>query len=302
MTFTSALAQSINIPAVETLYLAGIKNVIALAQSMGITTLGDPKQYGLSFALGAAEVRLLDLTSAYGVFANDGVRNPAVGILEVRDIHGKVLEKYQPQPQQVIDQGVARQLSSMLSNNEARFPEYPADNPLHFNEYDVAAKTGTTNESRDAWTVGFTPSIAVGVWAGNNDNSPMVKEIAGYIVAPMWHAFMAEALKKVPEEVFSEPPAIPDTAPPALRGVTYVPASNGVEVHSLLYWTDKDNPQGPPPANPYRDPQYAYWEYPIQMWLASGALTGPQSALQQSGVSTTSNATSTLTGEYIGGQ
>ncbi|MEK7079729.1 MAG: PBP1A family penicillin-binding protein [Patescibacteria group bacterium] len=271
MTFTTALAQSINIPAVQTLYLAGIKNVITLANRMGIQGLGDPSSYGLSFALGAAEVRLLDLTSAYGVFANDGIRNAPTGILEVRDRTGKVLEKYEDRPEAVLDSGVARQISSMLSNNEARFPEYPANNPLHFNEYDVAAKTGTTNESRDAWTVGFTPSVAVGVWAGNNDNRPMVKEIAGYIVAPMWHEFMGRALAKYPPEVFKEPPAIPDTAPPALRGVSLVPQPDGTQTaHSLLYWTDRNNPLGPPPANPASDSQFQYWEYPIQQWLASG--------------------------------
>lgn len=301
MTFTTALAQSINIPAVQTLYLAGIGNVIGLAERMGITTLGDAKEYGLSFALGAAEVRLLDLVSAYGVFANDGVRNPAVGILEVRDIKGKVLEKFTPTPEQVIDPSVARTLSSMLSNNEARFPEYPPNNPLHFNEYDVAAKTGTTNESRDAWTVGFTPTLAVGVWAGNNNNTPMVKEIAGYIVAPMWNAFMAEALTKVPEEVFNEPPATPETAAPALRGVIYVPTGNGIGVHSLLHWTDSSNPLGPPPANPYKDSQYQYWEYPIQAWLANGS----QTLFGGAGTASTTASTTPgigIDGSDIGGQ
>lgn len=276
MTFTTALAQSINIPAVQTLYLAGIPNVISLAERLGVGHLGEAKDYGLSFALGAAEVRLLDITSAYGVFANDGVRNPPTGILEIRDMKGKVLEKYTPAPEQALDAGVARQMSSILSNNEARFPEYQPDNPLHFNEYDVAAKTGTTNESRDAWTVGFSPTIAVGVWAGNNDNTPMVKEIAGYIVAPMWHEFMAVALEKVPSEVFGDPPGIPESASPALRGVTYIQQPGGVVgVHSLLYWTNKDNPLGPPPNNPYGDPQFAYWEYPIQAWLAAGGVIGP---------------------------
>lgn len=265
MTFTTALAQSINVPAVKVLYLAGIQNVIDLATRMGITTLGKANQYGLSFALGAAEVRLLDLTSAYGVFADDGIRNAPTGILSVTDTSGKVLEQYQDKPEQVIDSGVAREMSSMLSNNEARFPEYPADNPLHFADYDVTAKTGTTNDSRDAWTVGYTPSIAVGVWAGNNDNSPMVKEIAGYIVAPMWHAFMQVALEKYPKEYFNEPPTLPANVPSMLQGVYQTPSG----VHELLYSIDKNNPLGPPPLNPANDPQFAYWEYPVQVWLGS---------------------------------
>lgn len=264
MTMRSALAQSINIPAVEALYLAGTKNVIDLASRMGIQSLGEAKDYGLSFALGAAEVSPLQMASAMGVFANDGVRNPPVGILEIRDMDGKVMEKFEEKPEQAIDAGVARQMASIMSDNNARIPSYAAVNPLSIPGYDVAAKTGTTNESRDAWTVGYSPSIAVAVWAGNNDNSPMVKEIAGYIVAPMWRAFMDVALAKVPEAVFNEPPATPESVAPPLRGV--------ITDHSLLFWTNKENPQGPPPANPYNDPQLAYWEYPIQAWLA-GALT-----------------------------
>ncbi len=261
MTFTTALAQSINVPAVKTMYLAGIQNVINLATSLGITTLGNAKQYGLSLALGAAEVRLLDLTSAYGVFADSGIRNPPTGILSVTDNNGKLLEEYKEQPTQVLDPDVANEMNAMLSNNEARFPEYSADNPLHFSNYDVAAKTGTTNDYRDVWTVGYSPDIVVGTWAGNNNNTPMVKEIAGYVVAPMWHAFMAEALKKYPASYFPEPPGIPATAPAALQG-SYVGASG---VHDILYWVNKDDPQNGTPGNA-SDPQLARWEYPVQFW------------------------------------
>ncbi len=259
MTFTTALAQSINIPAVKALYLAGIPNVISLATSMGITTIGDPKQYGLSFALGAAEVRLLDLVSAYGVFAYDGIRQPPTGILSITDGTGRVLEEYKDNPTQVLPPDVARSMSSMLSNNEARFPEYPPVNPLHFDGYDVAVKTGTTNDYRDAWTVGYSPNIVVGVWAGNNDNSPMVKEIAGYIVAPMWHEFMQYALSKYPQSYFGEAPGVPDSAPAALHGI-----SGG---HDILYWVNKDNPLAPA-TNPSSDPQFARWEFSIGAWAS----------------------------------
>lgn len=269
MTFTTALAQSINVPAVKVLYLAGIQNVINLATSMGITTLGNPNQYGLTLALGAAEVRLLDITSAYGVFANDGVLNPPTGILSVTDNTGKMLEEYKAQPKQVIDSGLAREMSSMLSNNEARFPEYQADNPLHFDGYDVAAKTGTTNDFRDVWTIGYSPSIVVGAWAGNNDNRPMVKEIAGFIIAPMWHAFMEYALTKYPQEYFGEAPGIPDSAPPALRG-SYSGSSG---VHDILYWVNKDNPLSGGGGDP-SDPQFSHWEYPVAQW--AGSFSAPQ--------------------------
>ncbi len=270
MTFTTALAQSINIPAVKTLYLAGSDSVVSLATAAGITTLGDVKQYGLSLALGAAEVKLLDITSAYATFADDGVRNTPTGILEVKDRKGNTLEKFTPNPTQAVDSGVARQLSSMLSDNQARQPEYPPVNPFYFPEYNVAAKTGTTNESRDAWTIGYAPNIAVGVWAGNNDNTPMVKEIAGYIVAPMWHEFMQFALEKGPREYFNEPPAIPENVSPALRGISSITLPDGsVTSHSILYWVSKNNPQGPPPINPASDPQFSHWEYPIQVWLGN---------------------------------
>ncbi len=283
MTFTTALAQSINVPAVKALYLAGMQNVINLATSMGITTLGQAKQYGLSLALGAAEVRLLDITSAYGVFAASGIRNPPTGILSITDNTGKLLEEYKEQPQQVLDQGIANEMAAMLSNNQARFPEYSAVNPLHFEKYDVAAKTGTTNDYRDVWTIGFSPDIVVGTWAGNNDNKPMVKEIAGYVVAPMWHEFMAVALAKYPPSYFPQPPAIPDTAPAALRG-SYVGASG---VHDILYWVDRDTPQGPPPSNPWGDAQFSRWEYAVQFW--NGGIAAPAAVPGDISTSTTSS-------------
>jgi penicillin-binding protein 1C len=271
MTFTTALAQSINVPAVKVLYLAGIQNVINLAKAAGITSLGSANQYGLSLALGAAEVRLLDLTDGYATFANNGTYNLPTGILKITDLNGTVLEQYTPKPQPAIDPGVARDISSMLSNNQARQPEYPPVNPFHFPGYDVAAKTGTTNDSRDAWTIGYTPSIAVGTWAGNNNNTPMVKEIAGYIVAPMWNAFMKVAIAKYPVEYFGEPRTIPDNAPPVLRGSYQISMPDGsVSVHEILHWVQRNNPLAGQPSNPGSDAQYPYWEFPVQEWL-SGA-------------------------------
>lgn len=270
MTFTTALAQSINVPAVKAMYLAGTDNVVSMAKAAGITTLEDPKKYGLSLALGAAEVKLLEITSAYATFANDGMRRPVVGILEVKDARGTTMEKYTESAEQAVNENVARSVSAMLSDNQARQPEYPPVNPFYFPGFDVAAKTGTTNESRDAWTIGYTPTIAVGVWAGNNDNRPMVKEIAGYIVAPMWHEFMEVAINKLPKEYFNAPQPIPESAPAALRGITTLDA------HDILYWVDKNNPMGGAPFNPGGDPQYAYWEYPVQLWAAGQTATTTQ--------------------------
>jgi len=265
MTFTTALSQSINVPAVKVLYLAGIPQVLTLAKSLGISTLGSPSDYGLSLALGAAEVRLLDLVSAYTAFANDGVLNKPVGILKITTTTGEVLEEYKERPDEVLSPSVARDISFILSNNEARFPEYPPNNPFYFPGFDVAAKTGTTNESRDAWTVGYTPTIVVGVWAGNNNNTPMVKEVAGFIVAPMWREVMQYALTKYPAEYFKEASIVPLGLSPALSGI-YV-ANDGVP-HDILHWVRKGNPRfgdGSP-----SDSQYTYWEYPVSLWHSGG--------------------------------
>lgn len=270
MTFETALAQSINIPAVKVLYLVGVKNAINLAKSFGLNTLGDPSQYGLTLVLGGGEVRLLDLTGAYAAFANDGIKNTPTGILEVDDAQGIVLEQYSPQSSVVIPENIARDISAMLSDAPARLPEYSLTSPLSFPNYDVAVKTGTTDDTRDAWVIGYTPSVVLGVWVGNNDNSKMVKSIAGFIAAPMWHEAMAYALSKYPKTYFGEPSPIYSSVPPMLQGNWRIPDVNGnIIPHSLLYWTDKNNPLGPPPSNPYQDPQFAYWEYSISAWYSS---------------------------------
>lgn len=270
MTFETALAQSINIPAVKVLYLVGIQNAINLAKSFGLSTLGDPNQYGLTLVLGGGEVRLLDLVGAYAAFANDGVANTPTGILEVDDAQGNVLLQYAPRPSSVVPERIAHDLSAMLSDAPARLPEYPLDSPLSFKGYDVAVKTGTTDDTRDAWVVGYTPSLALGVWTGNNDNSPMVKSVAGFIAAPMWHEAMAYALSKYPKTYFGEPSTIPSSVPPMLQGNWRVPDAQGSVIpHSLLYWTDKTDPVGPPPSDPAQDPQFTYWEYGVSAWYAS---------------------------------
>lgn len=270
MTFETALAKSINIPAVKVLYLVGIQNAINLAKSFGLGTLGDPNQYGLTLVLGGGEVRLLDLVGAYATFGNDGVWNVPTGILEINDAQGSVVTAFTPQAARVLPPDIARDISAMLSNAFARLPEYPLNSPLSFSGYDVAVKTGTTDDTRDAWVVGYTPSIALGVWVGNNDNSKMVKSVAGFIAAPMWHEAMAYALSKYPKAYFGEPSPILSTVPPMLQGNWQIPDASGAIVpHDLLYWTNKEDPGGPPPADPSRDPQYAYWEYGVSAWYAS---------------------------------
>lgn len=270
MTFETALAQSINIPAVKVLYLVGVRNAINFATSFGLTSLGDPSQYGLTLVLGGGEVRLLDLVGAFSAFANDGVLNTPTGILQIDDAQGTTLVKYSSNPSQVVTPTIAHNISAMLSNPAARYPAYDSSSPLNFSNYDVAVKTGTTDDTRDAWVVGYTPAIAIGVWTGNNNNRPMVKSVAGYIAAPMWRAVMEYALAKYPKTYFPQAEPISTSVPPMLQGNWRIPDADGnVVPHSLLYWTDKTNPLGPPPYNPASDSQYAYWEYGVSAWYNS---------------------------------
>ncbi len=263
MTLETALAQSINVPAIKTLYLVGIQNAINLSKSFGLTTLGDPDTYGLTLVLGGGEVRLLDLVSAYGVFANEGVRNPPAGILEITEAGGSTLFSYAPSPERVLDVSISNDISAILSNAYARLPEYPLNSPLSFSGYDVAVKTGTTDDTRDAWVVGYTPTIALGVWVGNNDNSKMVKSVAGFIAAPMWHEAMAYALTKYPKQYFGQTTPLPTSLPHTLLGM-FDPS----DPHSLLHWTDKSNPRAGMKERPFEDSQYLAWEYGIRNWHA----------------------------------
>ncbi|MEI7621623.1 MAG: PBP1A family penicillin-binding protein [Candidatus Moraniibacteriota bacterium] len=204
LTMRETLAQSLNIPAVKTLYLASIDGTIELAHRMGITTLNDRKRYGLSLVLGGGEVKLLDMASAFSVFASEGVRNPAQAIIKITDNTGRTIQQAQADSRQVLDQQVARKINSILSDNVARTPIFGPRSPLIFDDGRVvAAKTGTTQEFRDAWTVGYTPSIATGVWAGNNDNHPMKSGSDGvFVAAPIWKDFMQKVLANQPKENF----------------------------------------------------------------------------------------------------
>lgn len=303
MALRDALAASVNVPAVKLLYLVGVQNAINLARSMGITSLTNANQYGLTLVLGGGEVSLLDMTSAYGVFANDGVRNPYAAIIKIEDSEGNILEELTPKPTSVLNPESARRISSILSDNVARAPLFGSNSLVYFGGRDVAAKTGTTNDNKDGWLIGYTPTVVVGAWAGNNENTPMVG-MSGTIIAPMWRALMDEALKTVPNESFIDP-IVEDSydIKPVLRGkwqggissvsqttpVTPTPFNNLVPtapqqtdsllpyesvsenlsggIHSILHWIDKSNPRGPIPTNPASDPQYKYWEYSVQKWL-----------------------------------
>lgn len=276
----NALAQSLNIPAVKVLYLAGIKDSLKLARDLGLTTLTDPSRYGLTLVLGGGEVKLLEMVGAYSVFANEGMRNNLTGILRIEDAEGTVLEEYTKVEKRVIDRDVTLMVSDILSDNVARTPLYGSNSLLYFPDRDVAAKTGTTNDKRDAWIIGYTPNLAVGAWAGNNDNRSM-NEISGLIISPMWRAFMDVAVKKYPNKDFTKAPATPEDLKPVLRGLWFDPAAlledggdnsllsleNSIRgAHDILHFVNKDDPRGPYPTNPANDSQYDLWEYPVTLW------------------------------------
>ena len=262
----NALGGSVNVPAIEMLYMVGVGKALQLSQEMGITTLTDPNQYGLTLVLGGGEVSPIDMTSAYGVFATGGIRNPYTGILSVTDGQGNLLEQYQQNSTQVLPLQTALEISDILNDNVARSSEYTLVSPLYFPGRDVAVKTGTTNNFVDAWIIGYTPNIVVTAWAGNNSGAPMAKKIAGYIVAPFWRAFMDDILPTLPNEQFQAPDPIPQTTKPILRGVWLGDEINP-SVHSLLYWVDRKNPLGPAPTNPQDDSQFNRWEYGVQNWF-----------------------------------
>lgn len=261
MSIRNALAQSINIPAVKTLYLVGVNNALNLARSLGIENLGDAKRFGLSLVLGGGEVSLLDMTSAYSVFANDGVRNPYNAIVRIENEQGEVLEQFTPNPIRVLPEQTARNISSILSDNVARTPGYGPNSLLYVPDRDVAVKTGTTNDYKDAWIIGYSPNIVVGFWVGNSNNTPMEKKVAGFIVAPLWREMMNYVLPKLPPESFVDP-VVEFVPKPMLSGDW---GSGGG--HSILHWVDRDNPRGAPPVSPASDSQYRNWEYGVSRMI-----------------------------------
>jgi len=287
ITFRNALAQSRNVPAVKALYLVGINNAVRLASNAGITTLNNPERYGLTLVLGGGEVKLLELVNAYGVFANEGDRYIHTGILEIINREDRTIEKFSPRSTRVLSQNTARQISDILSDNTARTPAFGPNSLL--NIPGVAVKTGTTNNYRDAWIIGYTPDVVIGAWAGNNDNSSMERRVAGMIIAPMWQAFTSQYLQNKPRNFFTAPEPTPSDLKPVLRGKWegsqsyFIDSTTGNiatestplnlreeviirQVHSILHWVDRSNPRGPIPNNPNSDGQYILWETPVRNW------------------------------------
>lgn len=298
VTMRTALQGSLNIPAVKTLYLVGAQKGVEFAERLGYTTLSEG-DFGLSLVLGGGEVKLLDHTSAYGVFAADGIYHKPVSILRVEDNKSDVLFEWQSaRGEKVLDEKITALVSNVLSDDEARSFIFGSNGVLTLPDRPVAAKTGTTDAFADAWAIGYTPSLVAGVWVGNTDNTPMKKSFGGSIVAaPIWNRFMREALKNTRIEPFPEPPPN-DAQKPVLRGSqdsgitllvdkftnklatsttpeSYIVERSYIPPHSILHYVKKDDPRGAPPLNPADDPQYEIWEAAIAGWIARNREANP---------------------------
>jgi membrane peptidoglycan carboxypeptidase len=260
---------------------------------LGFTTLKNRSRYGLSLVLGGGEVKLLEHTGAFGVFANDGVHVPVHGVYKVFDSNGKEISK-EIKPEQVIDREVARKINSILSDNKARIYVFGPNAPVYIPGKNVAAKTGTTQDYKDALTIGYTPEIAVGVWVGNNDGKLMRPgSIGSKVAAPLWNTFISRELENLPdtqfepyEEVSSKNYMVTGNRPPdsgGEGGVRYYRKGSGKPIseekarkmdskklekkytksyggHSILYYINKDMPLDEEAKPNFADPMLKLWD------------------------------------------
>lgn len=290
VTMRQALAGSLNIPAVKTLYLAGVYNVLDLAAELGYSTLDERDRYGLSLVLGGGEVKLLEHVNAYGAFAREGIYKDYVPIIKIEDSEGNIIEETDNQKgRRVIEKEPVQTLTDVMSDNAARAFAFGESNYLTLGSRPVAAKTGTTNDYRDAWTIGFSPELVTGVWVGNNDNKEMKKGAGGSAVAaPIWNKFMRAMLDDKPISNFKKH-ELDKCKKPMVCGeladekIVEIDKSSGKlateftpyyliqkkkykEVHNILHYVNTNDPLGAPLDDPSNDPQYALWEEPILKW------------------------------------
>lgn len=296
VTMKKALAGSLNIPAVKALYLTGVKNVLSLAEEIGYTTLNDIDKLGLSLVLGGGEIKMIEHANAFSIFARDGIVHPIASILKVEDKDGNILEEFKEKEYQIITPKTARMINAILSDNDLRAYAFGYRNWLFLDSRPngTATKTGTTNNYRDSWTIGYTPSIITAVWAGNNDNTVMKSGAAGgKVAAPIWHDFMNKILGDTPIENFKEV-EIKKTGKKVLDGEedamsvlkidkaskllasdltpeTFIEEKMYYTPHSILHYLNKEDPQGEVPKNPENDWQYELWENAIKTWAASSS-------------------------------
>ncbi len=269
VTMRRALAQSLNVPSVQVLYLVGLNDALHALHDFGLSTLTESSRYGLSLILGGGEIKLIDLVGAYAALSQEGLRHDQSLVLKV-ETKDRVLEEFRDHSREVIDPQYVRLVNDILSDQEARAPIFGTTLTIPgFPEYQIAVKTGTSNDYRDAWAVGFTPSIVVGVWGGNNDNTPMTKTGGNLAAAPIWRRVMGEILKDYPPDTFTKPDEIVADKP-MFRGEYVVNYRSGnqlyPQIHSILFYVDRDNPRGPEPTSPSHDPQFENWEQATIKW------------------------------------
>lgn len=290
----NTLAMSLNIPAVKTMYLVSKDRVLDTASNLGYSTFSDHNQFGLASALGSGDVKLLEHTSAFATLAREGERHPVTTILKVEDRQNKVLYEWHDATSQVINKEAVQMLNSVLSTPANRNGMFKM---LTIPGKTLAAKTGTTNDFKDAWTMGYTPSFATGVWTGNNAGGVAMNKGAdgSIIAAPILLGYMKRILENLPDEKFSDMPTIKANKP-VLQGqigttvkkyvdknthyiipdecVATYPAEFKVqqdfkEAHTILYYLKKDDPSGAAPTKAATDLMFGSWEKAVQTW-ASG--------------------------------
>ncbi len=308
-----AFAGSLNVPAVKTLALVGVQNAIDTAKELGITSDISSDRCGLSLVLGGCEIKLIDHVAAMGTFANMGIKQEQTPILKVEDSDGNTLEEYkESEGVEVIDPQVAYQVVSVMTDNDARSFIFGPRSPLILSDRVVAAKTGTTNEWRDGWTLGYTPSLVAGVWVGNNDHSKMRAGADGVVVAaPIWNQFMREALKGSKPEQFLEPTGIQHIMVDTVSGklpTEFTPTTKSEVFTSSHLPQDFDDvhiavsinklngkratAQTPPDLVETRVytvihsemPNNPNWEAPVALWAASNGYTYPPTELDDGSV------------------
>jgi penicillin-binding protein 1C len=219
----SALANSYNVPAVKALEFVGLDGLLEMADRLGVLSLRHPEQYcpeypydappiyGLSLTLGGGETKLLEMTGAFAVFANGGIRVPPTAISYIDDANGNLVADYRERPGgRVVSEQHAYLLTHILSDYGARCPAFGCPNTLQLDDRIAAAKTGTTTDYRDSWTIGYTPELVTGVWVGNSDNSPMDRIPGSRGAGPIWKGFMSRSLADVAPSNFVRPPGIVD--------------------------------------------------------------------------------------------
>lgn len=299
VTMRKALQGSLNIPAVKTLYLVGTENAVNLSERLGYTTLRD-NYVGLSMVLGGVQVTPLEHTAAFAAFANKGLYQTPTAILSVQNPNGDKLEEWKVEDHpgaEAMNENLAATITDVLADNNARSYVFGANNYLTLSGRPAAAKTGTTNEYKDAWTMGYTPSLATGVWVGNANGTVMKTKADGSVVAaPIWNEYMNRALKGTPVESFPHAD-IKTTGKAILDGK--IPSTTVVidtttgklateftperyrqekicgEYHTILTYIKRDDPLGESPKDPAKaDPYYSTWETGIANYIAKSGQDG----------------------------